>query len=70
MTRDLLNRVKYNRGAALKGPELKELLPTVTDTFAKHGVTLFPKDKRPPYEHPKVTEWKEQVEIFERRGKK
>ena len=59
VTRDLLNRVKYHRGAALKGPELNELLPKVTDKFAKHGVLLFPHEKQPPYEHPKVTEWKE-----------
>ena len=43
VTRDLLNRVKYHRGSALRGPELHNLLPKVTDKFAKHGALLFPK---------------------------
>lgn len=73
LTRDLLNRVKYHRGAALRGPELNDLLPSVSNSFAKHGAALFPKQKRAPYEHPKVTEWKEAMEarkITSRRRKK
>ena len=50
--RDLLNRVKYNRGAALRGKELNEILPRVNDKFTKLGELLFPGEERPPFEHP------------------
>lgn len=52
--RDLLNRVKYNRGAALRGKELNDILPRVNDKFTKLGELLFPAEERPPYEHPKL----------------
>ena len=70
VTRDLLNRVKYHRGSALRGPELHNLLPKVTDKFAKHGALLFPKQQRAPFEHPKVAEWKEHVEYWKNPKKK
>ena len=54
MQRDLLNRVKYNRGAALRGPELKDILPRVDDKFTKLGELLFPGEEREPYEHPTI----------------
>ena len=54
--RDLLNRIKHQRGVALRGPELSDLLPRVLSKFAKVGEILFPKEERPPFEHPKIIE--------------
>ena len=50
----MLNRVKYNRGVALRGPELKDILPRVDDKFTKLGELLFPGEEREPYEHPTI----------------
>ena len=54
MQKDLLNRVKHARGAALGGPELKDHLPRVMDKFAKHGELLFNAEYQEKYTHPKV----------------
>ena len=62
MQRDLLNRIKYERGVAQRGPELNNLLPRVNDKFVKLGEILFADDDRPPYEHPKITAAREAEE--------
>ena len=41
---------------ALRGPELRDQLPRVLNKFTKVGEILFPKEERPPFEHPKIVE--------------
>ena len=61
--------MKWNRGASLRGPELRDLLPSVLNKFVKVGHLLFPEEERAPYEHPKVTAFRE-AEEAKLRGKK
>ena len=60
--RDLSNRIKYQRGCALRGKELDDILPRVNDKFVKLGEILFADDDRPPYEHPKIVAAREAEE--------
>ena len=58
----------------MRGPELRDLLPSVQDKnvlskFVKVGQLLFPEEERPAYEHPKVTAFRE-AEEAKLRGKK